>query len=59
MKATMPEAEFRRMIDGMWQSNLEKPQLSPAVRTELVKTYKDDVLRLQDLLDRDLSHWLR
>jgi hypothetical protein len=58
MKATMPEAEFRRMIDGMWQSNLEKPHLSPAVRTELVKTYKDDVSRLQDLLDRDLSHWL-
>ncbi len=25
----------------------------------LIETYRDDVLKLQDLIDRDLSAWLR
>ncbi len=39
--------------------NLEaKPTLSPEVRKELVFLYQDDILRCQDLLERDLSTWL-
>jgi len=32
--------------------------LSAELRTELTPRFRDDILRLQDLLDRDLSHWL-
>lgn len=38
---------------------LSKPKMSPEIRQELVELYRDDVLKLQDLLQRDLSHWLR
>jgi hypothetical protein len=32
--------------------------LDPALRDELTQDYRDDILRLQDMIDRDLSHWL-
>ena len=38
---------------------LERPALDPAVRADLVAGYRDDLLRLQDRLGRDLAGWLR
>ena len=38
---------------------VEPPQLAPEVRRHLVGVYREDILRLQDLLQRDLSAWLR
>lgn len=39
--------------------NLVKPQLTPEARDWLIRQYRDDTLRLQDLIQRDLSAWLR
>ena len=39
--------------------NLRKPQLSPEVRRQLVEAYSEDVKRVQDLIQRDLSKWLQ
>jgi hypothetical protein len=38
---------------------LNKPKMDPKVRQELLNLYRDDVLKLQDLIDRDLSAWLQ
>jgi hypothetical protein len=35
------------------------PLLDPALRSELTEGYRDEILQLQDMLGRDLSHWLR
>ncbi|MBU0730974.1 MAG: sulfotransferase [Proteobacteria bacterium] len=35
------------------------PPISPESRNELLKLYHDDIMKLQDLLDRDLSLWLK
>ena len=35
-----------------------KPTLSPEIRQELLVIYREDILKLQDLIDRDLSKWL-
>jgi hypothetical protein len=35
------------------------PKLPADLRGELLKLYSDDILRLQELLDRDLSVWLK
>jgi hypothetical protein len=37
---------------------LTRPSLAPDVRRDLIEAYRDDILRLQDLLQRDLSSWL-
>lgn len=57
--------EFRRTLNfRLRQQNmqvlpeLEKPHLTPDVRQHLIAIYREDILRLQDLLDRDLSAWL-
>lgn len=38
--------------------NLTKPSLSPEIRAQLIQVYQEDILNLQDLIQRDLSHWL-
>ncbi|MCS5601742.1 MAG: sulfotransferase [Paracoccus sp.] len=35
------------------------PRLNPEVAQELRQIYRDDVLGMQDILHRDLGHWLR
>lgn len=35
-----------------------KPKFSPELRAELNEYYRDEIEQLQDLLQRDLSHWL-
>ncbi|MGR3279804.1 sulfotransferase family protein [Acaryochloris marina NIES-2412] len=41
------------------QLNLnQKPQLSPKLRVSFIEEYREDILKLQDLIKRDLSSWL-
>ncbi len=54
----IPESVRERLLVRMKNVNLEKPPLEPAVRERLIAAYRDDILRLQDLVDRDLSAWL-
>lgn len=36
----------------------KKPSLPGAVRKKFVEEYREDILKLQDLIQKDLSHWL-
>lgn len=38
--------------------NLEKPEMDPAIRARLNETFRPHVQRLEEMIDRDLSHWL-
>lgn len=38
---------------------LEKTQMKPETRRQLIETYRGEILELQDMLGRDLTHWLR
>jgi len=40
------------------KSGVMKPPMSEAIRHELLEFYRPDIEQLQDLIDRDLSHWL-
>ena len=49
-------AEF---IDRVGRSNrMLPPPVPDDVRVSLLEDYREDILKLQDLLGRDLSHWL-
>lgn len=37
----------------------EPPHIDPELREELISEYREDVLKLQELIGRDLSIWLR
>ncbi len=53
-------SKLRKKIHGnVRKINLaNKPTLSPELRHELIDTYREDILKLQDLIDRDISHWM-
>lgn len=49
----------RALRERVRAANLRQPPpLSPELRTELTAIYREDILELQDLIERDLSHWL-
>ncbi|PPT06594.1 Sulfotransferase [Geitlerinema sp. FC II] len=69
VKSVAGEGLRIRIASKLRRANLvDKRQLSPnhqqkfltdEVKSQLRQTYRDDILKLQDLIDRDLSHWLR
>jgi hypothetical protein len=62
LKKYMPAKARRHLseaFDILKARNLdEPPPMQPEVRRQLIKTYRQDILRLQKLVCRDLSGWL-
>jgi hypothetical protein len=49
----------QKLYSFMWNLLLTKPALPPPDRRELLSVYRDDIVHLEQLIDRDLSSWLR
>ena len=58
LKAVIPSGLRGRTATGIRNQNLVRTALSPELRRWLVDTYRDDIVKLQDLIGRDLSKWL-
>jgi hypothetical protein len=58
VKRPIPERMWRKMITFFMNRNLKKPEVDPAVRSELLDGFREDILKCQELIGRDLSHWL-
>lgn len=50
--------EYDNFRDKYFQRNLVKPQLSSEVSKQLIEVYREDILKLQNLIQRNLSQWL-
>jgi hypothetical protein len=57
LKQHLP-AGMLRLANGLKNRNLAKPELSPELRLEMTEMYREDILKLEGLIDRDLSNWL-
>jgi hypothetical protein len=56
--AVLPLAfNMRRAVQSRFLT--EPPPIVPEIREKLIDGYKEDILRLQELIGRDLSAWLR
>ncbi|MFO8054264.1 MAG: sulfotransferase domain-containing protein [Bacteroidales bacterium] len=50
---------FQKTVNSMRNKNLERPELDKALKQRMIgQIYKKDIIKLQDLIQRDLSHWL-
>lgn len=58
-KQLIPDRPRQRIRAWLDRLNLHRPPLSPSLRADLVAGYREDLLRLHDLLGRDLSAWLK
>ncbi len=41
------------------EKQMKKTEINPQTKLRLIEFFRDDILKLQDLLQRDLSHWLK
>jgi hypothetical protein len=55
----LPLAGLRRRVGARLDERLVRPILDPRTRARLVDYFRPDVERLQEIIDRDLSPWLR
>jgi hypothetical protein len=55
-EAVVPDVSVKYNISNMPRTNL--PPLQPEVHRQLPRLYREDLLKLQDLIQMDLSHWL-
>jgi hypothetical protein len=47
-------------FDNLKTRNLtQPPAVEPGERRRLVSIYREDILKVQELIDRDLSEWLQ
>lgn len=58
MSRWLPNDTRAYIRDALARRNLRRPPLPDAARDLLVDALRDDILRLQDLIGRDLSGWL-
>ena len=58
-KPLIPSRLRQRMIIGLKNKNLTKPNLESEVRKQLIPIFREDVVQLQSLIKRDLSAWLQ
>jgi len=59
LKKLLPQT-IVNAIKKLKQNNLQKaPDLTPQMRKEIIETYQEDILKIQDLIERDLSSWLK
>jgi len=58
VKTLIPKEKRRKIIEKIKMRNLQKPQMKPETREYLKNLYRKDILKLQDLIRRDLSSWL-
>ena len=57
-KAMLPE-RVQVLAKGIQQQNLKPaPKLPAGLRAELLNLYREDIFKLESLLDRDMSIWL-
>lgn len=58
LKKIIPSDSRERIRASLEKLNLKKSPIPHVTRVQLVRQYSDDILKLQDLIDRDLSAWL-
>lgn len=58
-KRLVPVKLRKRLVGTLKHQMLAKPELSSEVRRYLIQAFHDDILQLQELLQRDLSSWLK
>lgn len=58
LKPLVPAQLNQQLKRNLINQNLAKPQLSPEIRAQLISVFREDTLKLQDLIQRDLSAWL-
>ncbi|MEC4894473.1 MAG: sulfotransferase [Oscillatoria sp. PMC 1051.18] len=59
LKIFLPLSTRQKIRESLVKKNIEKVKLSPEERKQMIEIYRSDILKLEKLIDRDLSAWLK
>ncbi|NWF97484.1 MAG: sulfotransferase [Nitrospirae bacterium] len=59
LKTFISNKRLGNLVENTKNINLYKPKMKQETRKYLLNIYREDILKLQDLIKRDLSHWLK
>lgn len=59
VRILVPDKLRRRIGNSLRDKNLYKPTLRPETRRQLSESYREEIMVLQDLIQRDLTGWLQ
>lgn len=59
LRPLIPEGTWGSIRTQLMNWNLNKDEISIEIRKRLLKLYKDDILLTQEIIRRDLTHWLK
>ena len=59
LKSVLPRKYRSDLKERYYEKNLSKPRLAEETRLQLIETFREDILKTQDLIGRDLSAWLK
>lgn len=59
LKFVVPSGLRKSVASNLKERNSFRPEMPPGLREHLIEGYRTDILKLQDLLKRDLSAWLK
>jgi uncharacterized protein involved in exopolysaccharide biosynthesis len=61
MHSFVPAKLRKRVKNNLINLNLQNKNQSllPEIRKQFIEVYREDILKLQELIDRDLSQWLK
>jgi hypothetical protein len=58
LRMIMNDKMMERTIENLKIRNLKRPHMKHVVRRDMENFFREDILRLQELINRDLSNWL-
>ena len=59
VKVMLEKEKSVKLVEDLKAKNLAKPGMKPETREYLKNIYCEDIIKFQDLINRDLTHWLR
>lgn len=59
LKLLLPNSWYESTINTIKNRSLVKPEIDLEIKNKLREVYREDVLKLQDLIQQDLSKWLK
>lgn len=55
----LPNGARRVIRDMVSRRNLSRDTISPSAKAHLIEVFREDILQLQELIKRDLAHWVK
>jgi hypothetical protein len=59
LKETKKEQIAFILKNQLFNKQLQKSEMKPETKNQLIDYFKDDILKLEKLIDKDLQHWLK